>query len=242
MCGRITQKSPAKQLGLGLITKVEPLRVPPRYNGAPGQEQWVIRQHPTTGERHLDRILWGLIPHWCKDQEGGRKPINAKAETVATLPSFRDAYKRRRCLIPIDNFFEWKARKGATAKQPYAIAMKRGVPFALAGIWENWQPPGTEQWVRTFAVITTRSNDLVSTIHDRMPVIIPPIEYDRWLSPLDPDPRDLLVPFPSDPMTMWPVSTSVNSPANNDASILKLLKPRASEMGLLPLPLNVGFD
>ena len=237
MCGRITQKSPAKQLGLGLIL-VEPLHVPPRYNGAPGQDQWVIRQNPKTGERTLQRILWGLIPHWCQDLDGGRKPINARAE----IPTFRDAYKRRRCLIPIDNFFEWKATRGATPKQPYAIAMKKGTPFALAGIWENWQRPGTQEWVRTFAIITTRSNDLLSAIHDRMPVIIPPIEYDRWLSPLDPDPNDLLVPFPSDPMTTWPVSTRVNKPTNDDASILNWLKPPVEEVGFQSLPLDVRVD
>ena len=145
MCGRITQKSPPNQLGLKIVTLVEPLHVPPRYNGAPGQEQWVIRQNPETGERTLDRLSWGLILHWVKDPTGGRKPINAKAETVATLPTFRDAYKRRRCLVPIDNFFEWKAIKGFP-QQPYAIGMKSGEPFALAGIWENWKPPGVDEW------------------------------------------------------------------------------------------------
>lgn len=103
MCGRITQKSPPNQLGLSVVSLIEPLHVPPRFNGAPGQEQWVIRQHPKTGERTLDRLWWGLIPHWCKDADGGRKPINAKAETVASLPTFRDAYRRRRCLVPIDS-------------------------------------------------------------------------------------------------------------------------------------------
>src|SRR5690242_11625327 len=129
MCGRVTQKSNPNRLGLGLTTVnlVEPLYgLPPKYNGAPGQEHWVIRQHPKTGERTLDRLWWGLIPYWCKDASGGRKPINAKGETVATLPSFRDAYRRRRCLLPVDNFFEWKATKGAKTKQPFAIAMASG--------------------------------------------------------------------------------------------------------------------
>lgn len=221
MCGRITQKSPADQLRLRIATLVEPLHEQPRYNGAPGQEHWVIRQHPKTGERTLDRLWWGLIPHWCKDADGGRKPINAKAETVASLPSFRDAYRRRRCLIPIDNFFEWRAIKGLKPKQPYAIGMKSGAPFALAAIWENWQPPGSAEWVRTFAIITTNANELVRSIHDRMPVIIAPENYDRWLSPLDPDPRDLLVPYPAEPLTMWPISTRVNKPENDDALILE---------------------
>jgi putative SOS response-associated peptidase YedK len=226
MCGRITQKSNPRQLGLGLVSMSLFERLyaerppPPRYNGAPGQEHWVIRQDAETGERTLDRLWWGLIPHWVKDETGGHKPINAKAETVASLPSFRDAYKRRRCLLPIDNFFEWKAIKGAKAKQPYAIGMKSGEPFALAGIWENWRRPGSEDWVHTFAVITTAANELMSTIHDRMPVIVAPENYDRWLSPLEPDPRDLLVPFPSELMTMWPIGTRVNKPQNDDPSIL----------------------
>ena len=223
MCGRFTQKSPPNQLGLKIANLVEPTHVPPRYNAAPGQEHWVIRQNPKTGERTLDRLWWGLIPHWCKDEDGGRKPINAKAETVAQLPSFRDAYRHRRCLVPIDSFFEWKASKPGMPKQPYAIGMKSGEPFALAGIWENWKRPETEEWLRTFAIITTNSNELVNAIHDRMPVIIAPEDYTRWLSSLEPDPRDLLVPYAAEPMTMWPISTRVNKPDNDDASILDRL-------------------
>ena len=231
MCGRITQKSNPRDLGLGLVSVnlIEPLvagdAVAPRYNGSPGQDHWVIRQNPETGDRTLDKLWWGLIPHWVKDEKGGHKPINAKGETVASLPSFRDAYKRRRCLLPVDNFFEWKAIKGANAKQPYAIGMKSGEPFALAAIWENWQKPGTDDRVRTFCVITTGANDLMSTIHDRMPVIVPRESYDHWLSTLDPDPRNLLVPFPASLMTMWPISTRVNKPVNDDASVLDPVAP-----------------
>jgi putative SOS response-associated peptidase YedK len=222
MCGRITQKSNPNRLGLGLttVTLIEPPWVPPRYNGAPGQDHWVIRQNPKTGERTLDRLWWGLIPHWVTDPKGGRKPINAKAKTVASLPSFRDAYARRRCLLPIDNFFEWRAIKGAKLKQPYAIGTKSGEPFALAAIWENWKRPSTEEWVRTFAVITCPANELMAQIHDRMPVINPPIANDRWLSNIEPDPRDLLAPFRSEPMAMWPISTRVNKPENDDAAII----------------------
>jgi putative SOS response-associated peptidase YedK len=241
MCGRITRKSSPGKLGLGLTTVslLEPLRFAPRFNGAPGQRQLVIRQHPTTGERSFDLLFWGLVPHWCKDPDGGRRPINAKAETVAVLPAFRDAYRQRRCLVPVDSFFEWRAVKGTAAKQPYAVSMKRGEPFALAGIWENWKRPGREEWVRTFAVITTRANDLLRPIHDRMPVIIPPIEYDRWLSSFDPDPRDLLRPFPSDPMTIWPVSTRVNKPENDYPEVLERIDTagwRASLVGLGGVP------
>jgi putative SOS response-associated peptidase YedK len=119
--------------------------------------------------------------------------------------------------VPIDNFFEWR-RKGPGPKQPYAVAMKDGSPFGLAALWENWLRPGTG--VRTFAIITTTANELMSAIHDRMPVILHPDDYDRWLSNIEPDPRDLLVPYPAEPMTMWPISTRVNSPANDDPELL----------------------
>ena len=159
MCGRFTQKSPPNQLGLKIANLVEPTHVPPRYNAAPGQEHWVIRQNPMTGERTLDRLSWGLIPHWCKDEDGGRKPINAKAETVAQLPSFRDAYRHRRCLVPIDSFFEWKASKPGMPKQPYAIGMKSGEPFALAGIWENWKRPAPRNsFARSRSSLPTPTN------------------------------------------------------------------------------------
>ena len=156
-----------------------------------------------------------------KEVNGGRKPINAKAETIASLASFRDAYKRRRCLLPIDNFFEWRAVKGEKAKQPFAIGMKSGEPFALAAIWENWKRPDSEEWVRTIAVVTCPANELMAEIHDRMPVIVPPEAYDRWLANVEPDPRDVLVSFPSEPMKVWPISTRVNKPANDDAAILE---------------------
>jgi putative SOS response-associated peptidase YedK len=115
--------------------------VPRRYNAAPSQELLVIRQNHKTGERSLDLLKWGLIPHWCSHPRGGRRPINAKAESVSRLPMFKDAYALRRCIVPVDGFFEWRAIKGARAKQPYAIAMKDGSPFGLAGLFENWRNP-----------------------------------------------------------------------------------------------------
>ena len=222
MCGRFTQTT-GELSGLTTVTP-EATDVQPRYNGAPGQDFWVIRRHPETGQYHRDRLTWGLIPHWCRDASGGRKPINARGETVANLPSFRAAYAKRRCLLPIQNFFEWRKAKGAGPKQPYAIAMKDGSPFALAAIWESWQWPDTDEIVRTFCIITCPANALIATIHDRMPVIIPPDAYERWLSPLEPDPSDLLMPFPPELMTMWPISTRVNSPANDDPSILERIE------------------
>jgi putative SOS response-associated peptidase YedK len=222
MCGRVIQSSTPLRLAIVEGLDVSDSRmgnVRPRYNAAPSQELLVIREKHKTGERSLDLIKWGLIPHGCQDADGGRKPINAKAESVATLPTFRDAYARRRCIVPVDGFFEWLAVKGSRAKQPYAIAMNDGSPFGLAGLWENWRNPKTGEWERTFAIITVPSNELVGRIHDRMPAILEPAGYDRWLD-LEPDPRDLLITYPSEPMIMWPISRRVNKPENDDPLLL----------------------
>ena len=190
---------------------------PRRWNGAPSQEFLVIRQNHKTGERSLDLLRWGLIPYWCADPKGGRKPINAKAETVARLPTFRESYRKRRCILPVDGFYEWQATKHG--KQPYAIAMKDRSPFGIAGLWENWKDPATGEWMRTFAILTTPANDLVARIHDRMPAILKSGDYERWLG-LEPDPHDLLVPFPSELLVIWPISKRVNSPDNDDERLL----------------------
>jgi putative SOS response-associated peptidase YedK len=225
MCGRITQKSNPKVLGLKIATLIEPLYEseppPPRYNGAPGQQHWVIRQHPKSGERHLDRLWWGLVPYWTKEPSPKLKPINATADRVASAPMFRAAYARRRCLVPVDSFFEWARAQGGGPKQPHAIGMAGGVPFALAGLWEGWRHPETQEIVRTFCVVTVQANELISPIHNRMPVILAPESFERWLTCVEPDPRDLLAPFPADAMTMWPVSLRVNSTVNDDVGTLE---------------------
>ena len=163
-----------------------------------------VRAYPTKGPS----CRFPICPP--SDPKGGRKPINAKCETVRTLPSFREAYRKRRCILPVDGFFEWKAIKGQKAKQPYAIAMKDGSPFGIGGLWENWRDLTSGEWVRTFAIITTDANELVAEIHDRMPLILAPTDYARWLSE-EPDPGDLMRPFPAEPMRMWPISTRVNN-------------------------------
>jgi putative SOS response-associated peptidase YedK len=132
-----------------------PKKCPARWNAAPSQELLVIRRKHKTSEVSLDPLRWGLIPYWCNDPKGGRKSINAKCETVRDLPTFRDAYRKRRCIVPVDGFFEWRGIRGQKAKQPYAIAMKDGAPFGIAGIWENWKEPASGEWIRTFAIITT---------------------------------------------------------------------------------------
>ncbi|HEY7244101.1 MAG TPA: SOS response-associated peptidase [Xanthobacteraceae bacterium] len=229
MCGRVVQSSSPLRYAFVDGMNVRDSRVsnyPPRWNAAPSQELLVIRRNRDTGQVSLDPLRWGLVPYWCKDRSGGRKPINAKAETLRTLPSFRDAYRKRRCIVPVDGFFEWKAIKGQKAKQPFAIAMKDGSPFGIAGLWENWKDSGSGEWIRTFAIITTEANSLVAGIHDRMPAILPPSDYPRWLGD-EPDPHDLLRPFPSEVMRMWPISTRVNKPENDEPSILDPIEPGA---------------
>jgi putative SOS response-associated peptidase YedK len=219
MCGRIIQSSGPLRLAIvdGLDVRDTRLpNIPPRYNGAPSQELLVIRRNHKTGERSLDPLKWGLIPNWCQDPKGGRKPINAKSETVATLPTFREAYRARRCIVPVDGFFEWKALGGA--KQPYAIAMTDGSPFGIAGLWENWKSPSGE-WVRTFCVITVPANALLQQIHDRMPAILRPQDYVGWLE-AEYDTRELMITYPAEPMRMWPISQRVNSARNDDAELL----------------------
>jgi putative SOS response-associated peptidase YedK len=153
---------------------------------------------------------WGLIPHWAEDAKIGDRLINARSETVRTKPSFRSAFKYRRCLIPTTGFFEWK-REG-TRKRPHFIGMKDDEPFAFAGIWERWTAPdGTE--VETCAILTTESNELVGSIHNRMPVILHPDNYDRWLDPGVPPEslEELLIPYPSELMDTREVSNLVNN-------------------------------
>jgi putative SOS response-associated peptidase YedK len=228
MCGRVIQSSRPLRLAIVERLNISDSRmgnIRPRYNAAPSQELLVIRENHKTGERSLDPIKWGLIPHWCSDPRGGRKPINAKAENISRLPVFREAYALRRCIVPVDGFFEWRAIRGARAKQPYAIAMKDGSPFGLTGLWENWENPKTNQRERTFAIITVPSNDLVGHLE--------PKSYKRWLGP-ETDPHDLLVTYPSEPMTMWPISTRVNSTDNDDPSLLD----RTTEMSDVWAPLE----
>lgn len=222
MCGRVIQSSGPFKLAIVHGMNVHDSRAsnyPRRYNAAPSQELLVIRRNRETDEVSIDPLRWGLIPYWCKDPKGGRKPINAKAETVARLPMFRDAYARRRCILPVDGFFEWRAIKGLEAKQPFAIAMRDGSPFGIAGIWENWKDPASGEWQRTFAIITVSPNELLAQIHDRMPAILDRADCDRWLGD-ESDPHDLLRSFPSDLMRMWPISARVNKPANDEPSIL----------------------
>jgi putative SOS response-associated peptidase YedK len=177
----------------------------------------VIRRNPATGEVSISPLRWGLIPSWMQDTRGGPKPINARAETVRRLPMFREAYARRRCIVPVDAFFEWRA-SGEKRKQAYAIGLKSGAPFGLAALWENWKDPNGE-WQRTFAIVTCPANELMAEIHERMPIILQPEDYGRWLADA-PEADDLLRPFPAALMKMWRVGARVNSVRNDDAALI----------------------
>jgi putative SOS response-associated peptidase YedK len=183
---------------------------------APTQSVPIIRQNPKEPVRQLSLVRWGLIPSWAKDASGAAMMINARSETAATKPAFRDALKSRRCLVPADAFYEWQ-RTGKT-KQPYCFEVNDGALFAFAGLWDRWKDPnGT--WVKSCAILTTTPNAVTTTIHDRMPVILDPCHYDLWLDPgmtnVDAA-SDLLKPYDAQAMRCYPVSTRINYVANDD--------------------------
>ena len=179
----------------------------PRYNIAPSQTVAAVRAAPGGEGREFVYLNWGLIPSWAKDAGIANKLINARGETLTEKPSFREAFKRRPCLVVADGFFEWD-KKGET-KRPYYFQLRDGRPFAFAGLWERWASPDGDN-VETCTIITTAPNELLAQVHDRMPVVLPPEEYDVWL---DVDARkELLQPFPSSEMIADPVGTQVNSP------------------------------
>ncbi|MBU8898407.1 SOS response-associated peptidase [Corallococcus sp. H22C18031201] len=214
MCGRVTVQTSPQQLveELGLLGVRASLERP-RYNLSPTQQMPVV---PNDGARLLDAFRWGLIPSWAKDASIGNKLINARAETVAEKPSFRSALKRRRCLVLVDGWYEWK--QTTKPKTPFLFRRKDGKPIALAGLWEEWTAPDTGEVLRTCTVITTGPNALMAPIHDRMPVILAPEARDLWLRP---EPQEsatllpLLVPAAGDALEAYEVARVVNSPAND---------------------------
>jgi putative SOS response-associated peptidase YedK len=188
----------------------------PRYNIAPTQPVPVIRQHPKEPVRQISSMRWGLIPNWAKDPSIATSTINAKSETAATKPAFRDPLRFRRCLIPADGFYEWK--RTGTAKQPYCFELNEGELFAFAGLWDGWKN-AEGQWIKTCSILTTVPNAVTSAIHDRMPVIIASSDYDLWLNPALQNIAvisELLKPYDARLMRCRPVSTRVNHVANDD--------------------------
>lgn len=211
MCGRFTLTLNSQKLAEAFSEFRPPPGWQPRYNIAPTQPVAVVANN---SRGQIDFFRWGLIPSWAKDPKIGNRMINARAETLAQKPSFKTAYRRRRCLVLADGFFEWRRNPDAKTKTPMYIRLASGEPFAFAGLWEAWQSPDGST-VLTCTVITTTPNELVAQIHNRMPVILPRTAYNAWLDPAERPPQmfePLLKPYPAAEMTAYPVSTQVNNP------------------------------
>jgi putative SOS response-associated peptidase YedK len=225
MCGRFTLRTPPKDL-VEVFQLLQKLELMPRYNIAPTQPVAAVRQGPTCREMSL--LRWGLIPSWAKDMKIGASLINARADTIATKSSFRTAFQRRRCLIPADGFYEWQKGEGKT-KQPFYIRLKKDYPFAFAGLWDHWEGPDNSA-IDSCTIVTTDANETLRPLHDRMPVILPEDDYDRWLNAKT-DPTqlgELLKPYPADEMTAFRISTLVNNARNESPQCIEPLRDASS--------------
>jgi len=228
MCGRFTQQRPASELAA--IFAAEPLadELGARYNVAPTDEAFVVVQREE--RRAITAYRWGLIPHWATERKAGSRMFNARAETVTASPAFRDAFRRKRCLVPVDSFYEWR-RLGAT-RQPYRVARADGRPLVLAGLWAGWRDPDLDAVVRTFTIVTTTPNDQLSDLHDRMPVILPDDAWGRWLADDDGDGVGLFGLFESTDeveLAIHPVGRGVNDVRQDGPALIEpvLLEPVA---------------
>jgi len=221
MCGRFGLTRPERlDLERFGIRELPPLV--PRFNIAPGSDVLVVRQRE--GARRADLLRWGLVPSWAKEPSIGNRLANARSDTAFEKPAFRNGMKTRRCLFPADVFYEWQVVPGQTRKQPHAIRSADGEPFAMAGIWEYWRSRDGEegQEIVSAAILTTDANALMSRIHDRMPVIISPAQYDAWLDPRTPAPalQDLMKPSPSEWLHAYPISLRINNPRADSEEVL----------------------
>jgi putative SOS response-associated peptidase YedK len=224
MCGRYLLTSPVDAL-IDLFGVQERLNLAPNYNAAPTQSLPIVRARDGGG-RELVSARWGLVPFWAKDLTIGARAFNARAETLAEKPMFRDAYRRRRCLVPADGFYEW--RKTGGAKQPFLIRVKGGRTFAFAGLWERWGKDA--ETVTSFTIVTTEANAFMAELHDRMPVILDPRDWASWLEPQADEGAALLRPCPDGWLERWPVSPRVGNVRNNDP---RLIEPLADQASLL---------
>jgi putative SOS response-associated peptidase YedK len=223
MCGRYTITSPGQVIA-EVFGVAEPVELAPRYNVCPGQDVPVVRTRHGADDRELDLLRWGLVPWFVKEPGPAARMINARAETAATSPAFREALQRRRCLLPADGFYEWQASSAGKRgpKQPFHVRRADGRPMALAGLWERWKgKDGTR--IESCTVLTTSPNELLASIHDRMPVVLPPDAWALWLDRTVQDAArvlPLLVPAAADDMLAAPVSSWVNDPKHDDAQCL----------------------
>jgi putative SOS response-associated peptidase YedK len=222
MCGRFMQERPVSDLAE--IFDAEPLVDEPgsRYNIAPTDEAIVVVERDD--RRALTSYRWGLIPHWAPDARIASRTFNARAESIASMPAFRDSFRRHRCLVPVDAFYEWCREDGV--RQPYRIFRSDGRPLALAGLWAGWKNPDTDEVRRTFTIVTTTPNAVVAELHDRMPVIVPDEAWARWLDPQPAEPgelRALLEPSDAVELEIAPASRLVNDVRNDGPQLLLAL-------------------
>ncbi len=223
MCGRFTQERPASELAE--IFGAEPLVEDPgaRFNVAPTDEALVVVQRDE--RRAITAYRWGLIPHWATDAKVGSRMFNARAETLTNSPAFRDAFRRHRCLVPVDSFYEWK-REG-TVRQPYRVVRDDRRPLALAGLWAGWKDPSTDAVRRTFTIITSAPNEALRDLHDRMPVIVPEEAWDRWLDPAPVDGGELhglLEPSDAIDLDVYAVPRYVNDVRRDGPELIEPLE------------------
>jgi putative SOS response-associated peptidase YedK len=222
MCGRYYRRSDKQKIAEAFRTGVPTtFEILPSYNVAPQTFQPVVCFNRKTLERELVQMRWGLVPYWAKDAKIGYSTINAKAETLASSPAFREPLRRRRCLIPADGFFEWQPIDKKT-KQPFAFGLKDGSLFALAGLFDVWRDKTTGQALLSYTVITTDPNELLEPFHNRMPVIVRPADYERWMAPAEPShlPLDLLRPYPDELMSGWKVGPAVGNVKNDEPGLI----------------------
>jgi putative SOS response-associated peptidase YedK len=214
MCGRYSITTPVE--GLRRVFKFggPSLNLQPRWNVAPTQEAPVVRR-AKDGQRELRMLRWGLVPFWTKDVSGAARMINARSETVAEKPAFREAFKARRCLVPVDGFYEWESLGDKPTRQPLLFRMADGRPFAVAGLWERWRPKDGGDPIETFTIVNTAANAIMARYHDRVPIVLAQEDYAAWLDPAA-DPRPFLKPPPSEWFTATRVSTRVNNVRNDD--------------------------
>ena len=215
MCGRYFQARGSGDIARYFGTTNAVPNLLPSFNKAPTQDGLVVRRHPGTGAWHLDVLRWGLVPRWAKDASGGARMMNARGETVADKPAFRDAFAKRRCLVPMDGFYEWRTE--GRAKQPFACALRSGEPMACAGLWEGWKQPDGE-WLRTYSIVTCAAAGRQALLHDRMPVILPREAWEEWLA--GDDPAALLKPARDSLLAFWPVAARVGRVAEDDPGLI----------------------
>lgn len=222
MCGRYSQSHSSEAIAAAFQLVGVP-SVSPRYNIAPTQSVATVLQTAEQPDRQFRWLHWGLIPSWAKDRTIASRLINARSETVTEKPSFRTAFKRRRCLILADGFYEWQRLEHQ--KQPFYFHLEDHQPFAFAGLWEHWQSPTGDE-IQSCTILTTQANEVLKPLHDRMPVILSAEDYETWLDPdlqksehLQP----LLVPYPEAAMVAYPVTNQVNRPANDTAECIQPL-------------------